>query len=190
MSTVTSTRQTADERREALIHAAMKEFAAGGFAGTSVEAIARRVGVSQPYVFQLFGTKKELFIAALRACFGDTRAAFEAAARRARADGADTHAILMSVGETYMDMLADRDRLRLQLQAYAACDDPEIRAVVREEFAALYRVVALNSGGDRDALEAWFAHGMLLNIAASIGEIGSMRFPLRSALGEAALDTA
>jgi AcrR family transcriptional regulator len=186
----TATRQTADERRDALIQAAMKEFAVGGFAGTSAETIARRVGVSQPYLFQLFGTKKELFIAAVRACFGDTRAAFEAAARRARVDGADPHAILMAVGETYMDMLADRDRLRLQLQAYAACDDPEIRQVVREEFAALYRVVARTSGGDPDALEAWFAHGMLLNVAASMGEIGSIRFPLRSTLGGAALDEA
>ena len=184
----TSTRQTADERREALIQAAMKEFAVGGFAGTSAETIARRVGVSQPYLFQLFGTKKELFIAAIRACFGDTRAAFEAAARRALAEGASPHAVLMAVGETYLDMLADRDRLRLQLQAYAACDDPEIRAVVREEFAALYRVVARASGGDHDALEAWFAHGMLLNVAASMGEIGSMRFPLRSTLGGSALD--
>ena len=186
MSTAAGTRQTADERRHALVQAAMKEFAVGGFAGTSAEAIARRVGVSQPYLFQLFGTKKGLFIAAVRACFGDTRAAFEAAARRARADGADPHAILMAVGETYFDMLADRERLRLQLQAYAACDDPEIRAVVREEFAALYRVVARTSDGDDDALEAWFAHGMLLNIAASMGEVRSIRYPLRSTLGGAA----
>ena len=186
MSTAAGTRQTADERRHALVEAAMQEFAVGGFAGTSAEAIARRVGVSQPYLFQLFGTKKDLFIAAVRACFGDTRAAFEAAALRARAGGADPAAILMAVGETYLDMLTDRDRLRLQLQAYAACDDPEIREVVREEFGALYRVVAKASGGDADALEAWFAHGMLLNVAASIGEIGSIRFPLRTSLGGAA----
>src|SRR5664279_5451013 len=168
----------------------MKEFASGGFAGTSAETIAHRVGVSQPYLFQLFGTKKDLFLAAVRACFAETRAAFEAAARRARADGADPAAILMAVGETYLDMPTDRDRLRLQLQAYAACGDPEIREVVREEFAALYRVVARTSGGGDDALEAWFAHGMLMNVAASIGDVSSIRFPLRSSLGGAAHDKA
>lgn len=185
MAPVSTTRQTADERREALIRAATTEFAATGFAGTSAEAIARRVGVSQPYVFQLFGTKRELFLAAVRACFGETRATFEASARRARAEGADPWTILMAVGETYLGMLGDRDSLRLQLQAYAACGDPEIRAVVREEFAALYRIVAQVSGADEDALEGFFAHGMLLNVAASIGEIGSMRHPLRSSLGGA-----
>ena len=34
--------------------------------GASIEAVAKRAGVSQPYVFQLFGTKKELFLAVVR----------------------------------------------------------------------------------------------------------------------------
>ena len=58
-----STRQSADERRTAVLAAAITEFAHSGYAGTSTEAIARRAGISQPYLFRLFRTKKELFMA-------------------------------------------------------------------------------------------------------------------------------
>src|SRR5438477_13152144 len=80
-----TTRLTADERRDDVIAAAMQEFSVGGYAGTSTQAIANRVGVSQPYLFQLYRTKKDLFVAVVRACFARTRAAFEASAKSARA---------------------------------------------------------------------------------------------------------
>ena len=41
----------------------------GGLHGTPVDRIARRVGVAQPYVFSLFGSKRELFLAAVERCF-------------------------------------------------------------------------------------------------------------------------
>ncbi|HTS15196.1 MAG TPA: TetR/AcrR family transcriptional regulator [Candidatus Sulfotelmatobacter sp.] len=182
-------RKTAEERRDSVIAEASKEFAAGGYAGTSTEAIARRVGVSQPYLFQLFGTKRELFIAVTRACFGRTRAAFEASARHARVQDPDSscNAVLQAMGDTYIELLRDRDMLRLQLQAYAACADPDIRAVVRDEFAALYRSVAAASGADQEALEMWFAQGMLINVAAALGNIPASKHELNLAsLGGAA----
>ena len=75
------------------------------------------------------------------------------------------------MGQTYLDLLRDRDKLRMQLQAYAACDDPEIRAVVREEWTSLHDAVARVSGADELAIHAWFAEGMLLNVAAAIGDL-------------------
>ncbi len=56
-------RLTAEERRTSVLAAAVTEFARSGYAGTSTEAIAHRAGISQPYLFRLFGTKKDLFIA-------------------------------------------------------------------------------------------------------------------------------
>jgi AcrR family transcriptional regulator len=167
----TASRLTADERRDDVIAAAIKEFAAGGYAGTSTQAIARRVGVSQPYLFQLFHTKKDLFVAVVRACFGRTRLAFEASARSARQTTDEPDRILHAMGLSYVDMLRDRDMLRLQLQAYAACEDPDISAAVREEWTTLYDTVARASGADERALHAWFAEGMLLNVAAAIGDL-------------------
>jgi AcrR family transcriptional regulator len=180
-----TTRKTAEERRDSVIAEASKEFATGGYAGTSTEAIARRVGVSQPYLFQLFGTKRELFIAVTRGCFGRTRAAFDASARQARTKdpAAPPEAVLHAMADTYLALLRDRDMLRLQLQAYAACADPDIRAVVREEFAALYRSVAVASGAGEAALETWFAHGMLLNVAASIGDLQATKEMTLASLG-------
>ena len=73
MSSTTPTgRRTAAERREEILEAALTEFAVHGFDGASTDAIARRVGISQPYLFRLFGTKKELFIATIERCMGDS----------------------------------------------------------------------------------------------------------------------
>ncbi len=164
-------RLTADERRIDVIAAASKEFAARGFAGTSTQAIAERAGVSQPYLFQLFGTKKELFLEAVRACFARTRATFDASAQVARMQTTDPTAILHAMGDSYHQLLRDRDMLRLQLHAYAACEDRDIQAVVRAEWTTLYEAVTRMSGGDPTAIHAWFAEGMLLNVAASIGDL-------------------
>lgn len=168
------TRLTAEERRDEIVAAARSEFAKGGYAGTSTEAIARRVGVSQPYVFQLFGTKKELFLETIRDCFARTGGRFEEVARKAQADGCDSAQVLERMGDAYIDMvLADRDLLRLQLHAYAAASDPEIGALVREEFFHLWHVVAAAADVTLLGLHEWFAQGMLINVIASITDVHS-----------------
>ena len=75
------------------------------------------------------------------------------------------------MGHAYIRLLmSDPNLLRLQLQAYAACQDAEIRAVVRESYRTLWRAVAAISGAaDRD-VESWFAQGMLINVVSAIGE--------------------
>jgi AcrR family transcriptional regulator len=157
-----SPRLTADERREEVIAAATVEFAAGGFAGTATEAIARRAGVSQPYVF---------FLATVRDSFARITRRFEASAQAAHAAGLDPDQVLEAMGDAYVDMLAaNRDQLRLQLHAYAACSDPEIQGEVRAQYLELWHTVARVSGADSDALYPWFASGMLINVIASIGD--------------------
>jgi AcrR family transcriptional regulator len=167
--TAVHTRHTADERRENVVAEATREFAAHGFAGTSTVAIAKRVGVSQPYLFQLFGTKKDLFIAAVRACFGRVRMRFESVAQEARRESTDPEHILQQMGLAYCELLADRDMLRLQMQAYAACDDRDIQRVVRTEWTSLYDSVARVSSASEEQMHHWFAEGMLMNVAAMVG---------------------
>src|SRR6476620_1371069 len=141
------TRMTADERRDAIVAAAVEEFATGGLVGASTEAIAKRAGVSQPYVFQLFGTKKDLFLAVVRRCFAQTRSAFESAANDYVPEQIpDCNTVLEAIGHEYMRMLANRTNLLVQLQAYAACADPDVRDVVRVEFSALHQRVRELSG--------------------------------------------
>ena len=163
-----TTRQTADERRAEIVRAALTEFAAGGYAGTSTEAIARRVGVSQPYLFQLFGTKRDLFIATVRHGFERTRLVFVDAARQGRLEEGPACVVLDRMGLAYMELLSDRDLLRVQLQAYAACGDDDVRTAVREEFARLHRTIAEVSGASPKDIHHFFAEGMLLNVAAAM----------------------
>lgn len=175
-------RMTADERRDAIVAAGIEEFASGGLVGASTDAIARRAGVSQPYVFQLFGTKKELFLAVVRSCFNRTRLAFEEAARAyvpGAVEGCDT--VLDAIGMSYMALLADRTLLLVQLQAYAACADADVRAVVGEEFGRLHRRVAELSGAGPLEIHRFFAEGMLLNVAAAVELEGESKAPMLQA---------
>jgi AcrR family transcriptional regulator len=165
-------RLTAEARREEIVAAASIEFAATGYAGTSTDSIARRAGVSQPYLFQLFGTKKELFLATVRHGFERTARVFEETGRAARAEGLSETGILRRMGNAYLPfLLSDRGVLQLQLHAYAAsCQDAEIRAAVRQAYLSVWQVAAQASGANAQQMHGWFAEGMLLNVIASIGD--------------------
>jgi AcrR family transcriptional regulator len=158
------TRRSATERRDEILEAAVAEFAAHGLGGGSTDAIAKAVGISQPYVFRLFGTKKELFMATIERCLRGTLELFHTAS--AGLKGED---VLHAIGEAYSERLAsDPTYLHAQMQAYAACDDPEIRAVVRRGFGDLVEYVERTSGLPSDRVSHFFAKGMLLNVIASM----------------------
>jgi len=161
---VVSERKSKEERREEILDAALGVFAEQGLHGASTEEIARRAGISQPYVFRLFGTKKELYIAVVARCFRQTLEIFQRAAEGKRGEEA-----LHAIGEAYGELLAsDRIYLRAQMQAYAACEDPDICAVVRGGFGDLVNYVERVSGVEPDVLSAFFSQGMLLNVLASM----------------------
>jgi AcrR family transcriptional regulator len=165
-------RVPAAERREELIAAAVHEFARGGLHGTPVDRIARRVGVAQPYVFSLFPSKRELFLAALERGFQRVADAFEHAAAEYRAGRApaDCEDALQAMGLAYKELLAsDRDYLMLQHQSYAACDDELVCARVRRRYAELIELARELSGADAERLNEFFWHGMALNVAAALG---------------------
>ena len=162
---VTTTRKTAEERRESVLEAALEEFAERGLDGASTEAIAARAGISQPYVFRLFGTKKDLFKAVISRCFRETLELFQRAAEGKRGEEA-----LHAMGEAYTtQLLPNRVRLRAQMQAYAACEDPEICEVVRGGYGDLVAYVERVSGADEELVARFFAKGMLLNVIAAMG---------------------
>jgi AcrR family transcriptional regulator len=157
------TRRSAEERRRELVAAAVSEFAVKGLHGTATEAIARRAGISHAYLFRLFPTKKDLFIACAHECLERVLHMFESACA-----GDTPEERLESMGHAYEEMLADRELLRSQMQLYAACADPEIRAVAREGFERLCTAVGELSGADGEQLRSFFATGMLLNVAAAM----------------------
>src|SRR5579872_1124865 len=157
-------RKTKEVRREEILDAALQEFASRGLHGASTEEIARRAGISQPYVFRLFGTKKELYRAVVARCFRLTLELFQRVAEGKRGEEA-----LQAIGEAYGHLLeTDRTYLRAQMQAYAACDDPEICDVVRAGYGDLVAYVERVSGADPETISTFFAKGMLMNVIASM----------------------
>jgi AcrR family transcriptional regulator len=164
-------RVPAAQRREELISAAVHEFARSGLHGTAVDRIARRAGVAQPYVFSLFPSKRDLFLAAALRGFQRVADAFERAATDYREGRApDCEDALHAMGLAYKRLLAsDRDYLMLQHQSYAACDDELVRARVRSDYAKLVELVRELSGADPARLDDFFRHGMALNVAAALG---------------------
>jgi AcrR family transcriptional regulator len=157
-------RKSKEERREQILDAAFPVFAELGFHGASTDDIARRAGISQPYVFRLFGTKKELYKVLIARCFRQTLELMQRAAEGKRGEEA-----LKAIGEAYSKLLeSDRLYLRAQMQAYADCEDPEIAAVCRAGYGDLVTYVERVSGAPAEKIAEFFAGGMLLNVLASM----------------------
>lgn len=175
-----SSRQSADERRAQVLQAALAEFAVHGLHGTSTEMIAARVKISQPCIFRLFPTKKDLFLAAVDQCFNRVEAAFRSAATNPSEHdeiaerhfaASPTQARLHRMGHAYARLLGERELLLFQMQAYAACSDEDVRRRVRARWEGLFKLVTELSGASRDDVNLYFARGMLMNVVASIGII-------------------
>jgi AcrR family transcriptional regulator len=157
-------RVSAQERRERVISAAIAEFAIGGYHGTTTAAIARRVGVAQPYLFRLFPNKKTVFVTALTRSMEDTRLAFDRAA-----DGAEGGELaLQALTRAYARLNSTRpETLLMQMQGYAAVaaaeaqGDDLIGELVRDGWMRIWETVHLSLGAEADRTAGFFACGML-----------------------------
>ncbi|MEV5613458.1 TetR/AcrR family transcriptional regulator [Streptomyces sp. NPDC052225] len=164
-------RMSAEERRESVIRAAMIEFARGGYKGTSTEAIAKRVGVSQPYLFRLFPGKQAIFLAAARHCCESTTEVF-----RKAAEGLEGAKVEEALGGAYMSLIADEpDMLLMQMQIYVAVaaaeasGEAEFGEEIRRLWMEMYDTVLLAMGADVDEATDFLAEGMLINVLVSMG---------------------
>ncbi len=157
-------RQTAVERRHAVLTAAVTEFARAGFAGTSTEAIAARAGISQPYLFRLFGTKKDLFIATY-ARVGERIVAEMTGA----AEGLEGEEALHAMGRAYVQLLQDPDLLQVQMHGFAAATgDADIAAACRKTFEVLWHLVDERTDGDEETIRQFFSTGMMISVMSAI----------------------
>lgn len=167
MTTAAAPRLTAEERREEILHAAVTHFGRTGLHGTSTETIARDVGVSQPYLFRLFGTKKELFMASVRWAFDHTVDRFREAGEAAT----DQHDAFRRIGYAYEKLISDRRYLDIQLQAYASTHDEDIRRLVNDGFGRMIKEIIRYTQASPEQLSAFVGRGMLLNVTSSMGAL-------------------
>lgn len=159
-----SSRQTADERRTSVLAAAITEFARSGYAGTSTEAIARRAGISQPYLFRLFGTKKDLFLATNELVSNRIIHTLTAACADLQGEAA-----MVAMGSAYLDLLTDPELLQVQMHGFAAATgDADIARSCRRTFEALWNVLDERANLPEESVQQFFATGMMINVMSAI----------------------
>jgi AcrR family transcriptional regulator len=164
-------RMSGSERRSQVLGIAAGEFADHGLHGASTEVVARSAGITQTYIFRMFGTKKALFLEVMVAAFDRMTQGMRDAA------GSETGLDALSrMGAQYNEMLADRTSLLLQLQGFAACGDPEVRDAVRDSFGRMWQAVAETTGLDPVTIKSFLAFGMLLNNGAAL-QVGELDEP-------------
>jgi AcrR family transcriptional regulator len=133
-------RLSAEERRASIVAAATEVFSKAGYQRGTMGEVARRVGVSEPVIFQNFGSKAAVFGAVLEQATGRIRAAVQ---DRAAATG--------SVGAWLAEFLAPEHLSRahardthavLFADAISVTTEPEIREAIRRAHRILARTIA------------------------------------------------
>jgi AcrR family transcriptional regulator len=162
----------ADTRREAIVEAALVAFAGAGFQATPVTAVAVKAGISQAYVFKLFPTKEELFVAAVERCFDRIEETLEKSAQTVSGGTGDD--ILYAMGDGYASLIADRSILMIQVHAQSASDVPAIRSAVRGGLKRIVTYVKHRSGASDEAVQRFIAFGQLCHLITTtdIDELG------------------
>lgn len=160
----TGKRMNIDDRRRQVLEAAMHEFGLAGFDSVSAEAIAARAGVSQPYIFRLFGTKKGLFIASIEERTRQILEGFQLAVEnRGEASAMD------AMAGAYVELLTnDPAALRCQLYAWASSSEAEIGAAARASYLEVWKAAQKLTGEDPESVRDFMSHGMLLTVLAAL----------------------
>src|SRR5881394_3940592 len=140
-----------DERRRAVVAAAIDCFAQKGFYGTTTHEIADRVGISQPYLYRLYPNKEALFAAAVDHV---SVLMTETLAAHAPASGGAGAALEAARG-AYAALVADRTILRFLMHANCAAEEPLVGQAVRRCYAKQVDTVRQLLGDD-DAVRHWF----------------------------------
>jgi AcrR family transcriptional regulator len=159
------TLSTADERREDVLRSAMKVVGPRGLYGTSTMDVAAAAGISQAYLFRLFPTKTELFVAVLERSFERIQETMAAAAADARSQG---RPVRDAMAEAYTHLVRDPEVLLTQLQGQAAASEPAVRDALRRGFQMLYELVEREWPVPAAEMQMFFAHGMLCNVIAAM----------------------
>ncbi|MFF2557293.1 TetR/AcrR family transcriptional regulator [Nocardia sp. NPDC058058] len=164
-------RMTAAQRSEQVLTAAVAAFCESGYAGTTTDDIARRAGVSQPYVIRLFGSKEQLFLAAVhRVC--DRIADIFRTIGENRDAATDPAELLAALSAGYAEILAERELVVVFLHGMAASSHPPIGVAVRERYGEIYALVKELTGATPDQVTRFFETGMLLTVMTAMQVIG------------------
>ncbi|WP_243075727.1 TetR/AcrR family transcriptional regulator [Microbacterium sp. SS28] len=156
----TGRRMSSEERREQIIAAALAVFGARGYEGTTTDDVARTAGVSQPYVVRLFGTKENLFLAAVQSALDELMRVFRAALE----DDSTDRPVSKRIGEAYVALLSVRGLHQTLSHAWLLGGHPVIGPAARRGFALVWAFFRDEAGLEPDEARAFLAEGMLINV--------------------------
>ncbi|PZF81602.1 TetR/AcrR family transcriptional regulator [Jiangella anatolica] len=157
-------RSTAPQRRADAVAAAMRVIADHGLTTAAMQRVADEIGVSQPYVFRLFGSKQGLLLACVDEVGARVRTTFRAAAAAQPGDP------LTAMGAGFRELLAGGVTGGLWLQASAvARHDEVVAARCRDVIAILLDEAARLTGAGPDDLARFLADGSLVVLLQAIG---------------------
>ncbi|MFD4959523.1 TetR/AcrR family transcriptional regulator [Microbacterium sp. NPDC058389] len=159
-------RLSSGERRRQILVAALAVFGARGYEGATTDEVARAAGVSQPYVVRLFGSKENLFLAAIEDALARMLSGFRAALADETLHDPDItpeKAAAKRIGQAYVDLIEVRGLHQTLAHAYLLGSHPAIGAAARKGFATVWRFFRDEMGLEADEARAFMAEGMLIS---------------------------
>ncbi len=154
-------------RRMDIISAAIEVFAETGYYRATTMQVAKRAGISQPYIFRFFESKEELLLAALDASWQRIADAFR---QVIHSSSPQLEQDLIIAYEGIMN--AHRSETLLQMQAQTIQEEP-IRKAMQIGFREVRGIVleAFQRNGVKNSEERtklFLAKGMLCNISMAL----------------------
>ncbi len=125
-----SSRLSADERRAAILEAAVRLFAERGYRGTTTRALAEAVGVTEPVLYEHFRSKRDLYAAIVQA---KSREGFQqgVALMQPYAQARDDRGLFRKLGEFILGLYRD-DPAYTRLLLFAVLEEPELGSLFYE----------------------------------------------------------
>lgn len=162
MSERSSILSTAEMRKPVVTASAVREFARGGFHGTTIADVARGATISPAYVFKLFPSKERLFVAALDECFAQILASLAGGADSAEDQSPES--VLFAMGGAYAELIHDRTLLLLQVHAQSVAEIQEVGDALRDGLAKVTNFAKHRSGASDSAVQQFIAYGQLCHL--------------------------
>lgn len=161
-------RAKSDERRRDVLEAAVACFSRKGFYGTATHEIAALAGISQPYIYRLFGNKHELFAGAVDFVSEIMESTLSARTAEVGSSPRTTAEALNAAQIAYRALIDDRDVLMFLMHANCAADEPLVGDAVRRCYAKQVNLVGQLVNSDDEAIRQWFGAGMLENVVTAL----------------------
>lgn len=161
-------RGTADQRRVQAVDTGLAAFADHGLTTAAIHQVARTIGVSQPYVFRLFGSKQAFFLACIDELEARLVRNFSHVAETAADPVADE--TLEVMGAAFRSLVSDGVAGGFWLQACAvARADEMVAARCRALISNVLRATQDRTGVGTDDLATFLGRGALVAMLQALG---------------------